>query len=113
MEVARWEDGQLVLLVAVGVEGKAPSLLVAKVAQATQMRGRVAQPFQVLLPALGPVGWRPAGHLLWLGVGVNVAELPPEANLQAGVLPGKVLLGVAPNARLGPALYALRNLDPT
>src|SRR6266536_1481679 len=56
-----WEDRELVALVAVGVEGEAPALLVAEVAQAEEVGRGVAQPLLVLLARLGPVRGRPVG----------------------------------------------------
>src|SRR5207253_10921188 len=99
-ELTRGEDRQLVALVAVGVEGEAPALLVAEVAQPAEMGRRVAQPLLHLLARLAPAGRGPVlAERLRLGVGVDVAELAAEADLEPGVAAGEVRLGIAAEAR--------------
>src|SRR6266508_2583486 len=103
-ELPRGEHRQLVALARVGVERKPPALLVAEVAQATQVRRGVAQPLQVLLTRLRPVRGRPAGRgRRRFGVGVDVTELPVEADLEPGVAAGEVLLGIAAQPLRGAA----------
>ena len=73
------------------------------------MGGGVAQPLQVLpraSPASRAAASRRSGRL-GLGVGVDVAELAAEADVQPRVAAGEVLLGVAPEALLGAPLDRL------
>src|SRR5688500_14561081 len=65
------------------------------------------------LPIFQPIGRRPAGGKLRLGVGVDVAELGSEADVQAGVASAEVLLGVATQPRLNPPPNRVRDSDPT
>src|SRR6266545_3828678 len=61
-KLTRREHRQLIALVAVGVEGKAPAVLTAEVAQAAQLGRGVAQPLQILLARFRPVRGRPVAR---------------------------------------------------
>ena len=108
--LAGGEDREFVALVAVGVEGEAPALLVAEIAQPAEVHRRVAAALQVLLAGFRPVRRRPVrAERLGLDVGVDIAELAAEADLQPVVAPGEMLLGVAPDALLRAPLDGVRD----
>lgn len=63
-------------------KAKAPAILVAEIAQPTQVCGCVAQVLLVLLASLWPIGWRPVwARLGGFRIRVDIAELSPKTDL--------------------------------
>src|SRR5438105_12800188 len=94
-ELSGWEDGELILLAAVGEKAKAPALLVAEIAQPAQVRGCVAQTLLVLLARLRPMRRRPVcARLGGFRIRVDIAELSPKADFNPCVAAAEVLLAI-------------------
>jgi len=73
MERAVVEETWLIFLVAVGVERHRPALLIAKVAEATEVSRDIPQPLEIFLTRFYEHGWIEIGRQEGLGVYVDVA----------------------------------------
>ena len=104
-----WEYRKLVLLVAVGVKGKTPPV-VTEVPQTAEMDRGAAHPIQILFFGLWPVRRRPIFRDRRFGIGVNIAKLATEADIQVFISTLELLVGNCMDTLFDIALYCLRNL---
>src|SRR4030095_2420466 len=89
---------------------RAPRFRAPEWRQATKLGRGGTQPLQNRLARLRPVRRRPViRERRRFGVGVDVAELPVEADLEPRVAAGELLRGVAADALLGAAPDRLRD----
>jgi len=72
----------------------------------------VSEPFNILFLCFMPILWRPVIADFWLLICINVTKLTFEANIQACVLPSKVLLSNACNTLLNIMLNRIRDFYP-
>src|SRR4051794_7126552 len=74
------------------------------------MSRRVAQSLHIFLASLMPArGWPIGAWLQVFGVGVDVAELSPKADLQTCVAAGVILFSITAQTRLCTTLHELGN----